>query len=344
MSEEGSSPEPSSEKENMDEESSEENAEESPLETADSTLEEATSTDEASEKSEDETSAEAFADQEATEETADSTLEEAATTDEASEKSEDETSVEAFSDQEATEETTSEEGDDGDEARIRIGPISVPATLTGKFMLVGGILGLLVTIGGAYFAYQTFAPPELAELKKTPSQVPEGMTPKPNKEQIPSTPEKSAKPTIPGQAREDKKSDIAKELKESRPLSNSTESVEIGKEESDVIEAALSPKAKLVKLSTIMPVAFDVNDIRVLSFTLEITFTDEDSAKVMQSALPIFEETTVSTIEKFLAKKFYNDILYVKEKLGKRLQLAYNKKIDSDGRVKKVKFQDFVIQ
>jgi len=93
-----------------------------------------------------------------------------------------------------------------------------------------------------------------------------------------------------------------------------------------------------------MPVAFDVNDIRVLSFTLEITFTDEGSARVMQSALPLFQETTVKTIEKFLAKKFYNDILYVKEKLGKRLQIAYNKKIDSDGRIKKIKFEDFVIQ
>ena len=93
-----------------------------------------------------------------------------------------------------------------------------------------------------------------------------------------------------------------------------------------------------------MPVAFDVNDIRVLSFTLEITFTDEDSAQVMQSALPFFEEITVKIVEKFLAKKFYNDILYVKEKLAKRLQLAYNKKIDSAGRVKKIKFEEFLIQ
>ncbi len=116
------------------------------------------------------------------------------------------------------------------------------------------------------------------------------------------------------------------------------------REESEGLRAALSPEAKMIKLSTIMPVAFDVNDIRVLSFTLEITFTDEGSARVMQSALPLFEETTIKTIESFLAKKFYNDILYVKEKLEKRLQLAYNKKIDSDGRVKKIKFEDFVIQ
>ena len=93
-----------------------------------------------------------------------------------------------------------------------------------------------------------------------------------------------------------------------------------------------------------MPVAFDVNDILIPSLTAKITFTDEGSARVMQSALRLFQEITLKTVESFLAKKFYNDILYVKEKLGKRLQTAYNKKIDSDGRVKKIRFEDFVIQ
>ena len=123
-----------------------------------------------------------------------------------------------------------------------------------------------------------------------------------------------------------------------------SESIEVLSESAESQSAALSPKAKVVKFSTIMPVAFDVNDIKVLSFTLEITFTDEASAKVMQSALPIFEEATLRAVEKFLAKKFYNDILYVKEKLAKRLQSIYNKKIDGDGRVKKIKFQEFLIQ
>ena len=110
------------------------------------------------------------------------------------------------------------------------------------------------------------------------------------------------------------------------------------------MDETLSPKAKIVKLATIMPVAFDVNDIRVLSFTLEITFTNEEGAKAMQSALPLFEEITLQTIEKFLARKFYNDILYVKEKLQKRLKVAYNKKIKGDSRVKKIKFKDFLIK
>jgi hypothetical protein len=115
-------------------------------------------------------------------------------------------------------------------------------------------------------------------------------------------------------------------------------------EDSAGVQAALSPESKIVKLATIMPVAFDVNDIRVLSFTLEITFDNEAGAKALSRALPIFEEITVLTVENFLKRKFYNDIIYVKEKLQKRLKLAFNKKIEGDTRIKKVKFQDFVIQ
>jgi hypothetical protein len=225
-------------------------------------------------------------------------------------------------------------------------------------MLAGGVLGLLVTAGGAYFAWQTFMPPELTEVTKPEAEVPKGLTPKPDKEQVlgaseeasgkaetkPEKAEKPAKPSILGEVSEDIKSEIAQELAKSKTLSESSESVEVIEEGSEGLLAALSPEAKMVKFSTIMPVAFDVNDIKVLSFTLKITFTDEASARVMQSALPLFEETTVKIVEKFLAKKFFNDILYVKEKLEKRLQIAYNKKIDSDGRVKKIKFEEFLIQ
>ena len=231
-------------------------------------------------------------------------------------------------------------------------------------MLAGGVLGLLVTAGGAYFAWQTFAPPELTEVAKPEAEVPDGLTPKPDKEQVPAKQDEAAdkkepkaqqetksepsenpvKPAVLGEAGEDTKSEIAQELAKSDALSKSSEAVELVKEDSEGLLAALSPEAKMVKFSTIMPVAFDVNDIKVLSFTLEVTFTDEASAQVMQSALPVFEETTVKTVERFLARKFYNDILYVKEKLQKRLQIAYNKKIDSDGRVKKIKFEEFLIQ
>jgi hypothetical protein len=332
-------------------------------------VEEATAEGEEEEKSEEDMWAEAFADQEATEESAEKAEEETA---EGEEEEGEEEGEEDYEEEEETEDAAAELGiseddypeedeedyEEEEEARIKIGPISVPATLTGKLMLAGGVLGLLVTAGGGYFAWKTFAPPELTELEKPATEVPEGLTPKPDKGQAPPAsgektkkaevqppqPEKTAKPAILGEVGEETKSEIAQELAKSKTLSESSESVEVVSEDSEGLQAALSPEARMVKLSTIMPVAFDVNDIKVLSFTLEITFTDEASAQVMQSTLPFFEEVTVKTVESFLAKKFYNDILYVKEKLEKRLQTAYNKNIDSAGRVKKIKFEEFEIQ
>ena len=247
-----------------------------------------------------------------------------------------------------------EDDDEESEERIKIGPISVPATTTGKMMLAGGVLGILLTAGGAYFAMQTFAPPELAEVEKTEAEVPEGLTPKKDESEIPApeddaaTPKSATKepqqPDVPGTTQEDTQSEVAQELNKSETLSESEKVVEVVEEDSAGLQAALAPEAKMVKLATIMPVAFDVNDIRVLSFTLEITFDNEAGAKVLQNTLPFFEEITVQTVESFLNRKFYNDILYVKEKLQKRLKLAYNKKIQGNSRVKKIKFEDFLIQ
>ena len=275
-----------------------------------------------------------LADQESTEQTAE-------------EKTEEET-------EEKEQEADEEEDDEEEEERIKIGPISVPATKTGKMMLAGGVLGILLTAGGAYFAMQTFAPPELAEVEKTEAEVPEGLTPKNDENKIsppeeeaatqPNPKEETKKPDVPGMTKEDTQSDVAQELNKSDTLSEAAKEVEVVEEDSAGLKAALSPEAKMVKLATIMPVAFDVNDIRVLSFTLEITFDNESGATILQNALPYFEEITVQTVERFLSRKFYNDILYVKEKLQKRLKLAYNKKIEGDTRVKKIKFQDFLIQ
>ena len=127
-------------------------------------------------------------------------------------------------------------------------------------------------------------------------------------------------------------------------LSESKKSLEVVEEDAAGLKAALKPQATVVKLATIMPVAFDANDIRVLSFTLEITCVNAAGAKVLQNGLPLFEEITVQTVEKFLNRKFYNDILYVKEKLQKRLIVAYNNKIEGDSRVKKIRFQHFLIK
>ena len=108
-------------------------------------------------------------------------------------------------------------------------------------MLAGGVLGLLVTAGGAYFAWQTFMPPELTEVTKPEAEVPEGLTPKPDKEQVPAAQRKHqgkqkpnpkklrnlAKPAVLGEVGEDTKSEIAQELAKSKILSESSESLEV---------------------------------------------------------------------------------------------------------------------
>ena len=96
-------------------------------------------------------------------------------------------------------------------------------------------------------------------------------------------------------------------------------------------------------MSTIMPVAYNSTDIRVLSFSLELQMSDAASARQVRAALPIYEKIMINTVEEFLKRKFYDDVLYVKEKLQKRLLIAMNKSIQG-GRVKKTKFTDFAIQ
>jgi hypothetical protein len=107
--------------------------------------------------------------------------------------------------------------------------------------------------------------------------------------------------------------------------------------------AALSPTEKTIMFGTIMPVAYNINDIRVLSFDLQVELDNGKTAKLIREALPVYEKIMVDTVEKFLEKKFYNDILYVKEKLQKQLQKNFNKSIKG-GRVKKAKFKEFTIQ
>jgi len=92
-----------------------------------------------------------------------------------------------------------------------------------------------------------------------------------------------------------------------------------------------------------MPVAYNPTDIRVLSFSVEIQLSNAQSAKRVRESLPVYEEIMNQTVEDFLRRKFYNDVLYVKEKLQKRLQTAMNKSI-KNGRVRKTKFTDFAIQ
>lgn len=140
-------------------------------------------------------------------------------------------------------------------------------------------------------------------------------------------------------------SDLARELAQSEKLKQSeTRLQEDALGLSQGLQAALSLSSNAVTFETIMPVAYNVNDIRVLSFRMEVELSDENSADALREALPIFEKVTVATIEQLLDKKFYNDVLYVKEKLQKDIQTAFNKRIEGGGRVKKVKFSEFKIQ
>ncbi|NIQ00214.1 MAG: hypothetical protein GWM98_07095, partial [Nitrospinaceae bacterium] len=95
-------------------------------------------------------------------------------------------------------------------------------------------------------------------------------------------------------------------------IQNSAQSIALGEEEpSPGLIQALAPRDTSVTLATIMPVAFNVNDIRVLSFTVKMELTNEKSAQAVRQALPVFEKLTVNTVEELLDRKFYNDILYV---------------------------------
>ncbi len=262
-------------------------------------------------------------------------------------------------------------GEEYDDEEFEIAPkkkFGLPTTKAGKMIAVGCIAALLLTSGGLYFWWKTFAPEELLQMGKSDTEIPDELTPKPEegtdieepeaegegpseeaiepeqkKEQVGEkkeepAPEKSQRTGVAG-GEEDKKPDLAKELAQSDALKDA---VEGGDDEG--LLAALSPDETQITLSTIMPVAFDETDIRVLSFDILIETSDRPSAQVIREALPIYEKVTMNTVEQFLRNKFYNDILYAKEKLQRRLQHNFNKKIEGSGRVKKVKFTEFMIQ
>jgi predicted Zn finger-like uncharacterized protein len=317
------------------------------------------------EASEEDLWAQAFADQDA--------VEEGQTATETAEADEGEAAVE---DEEGEGEGEGEEdelgvGEEYDGEEFEIAPkkkFGLPTTKTGKMIAVGCVAALLLTGGGLYFGWKTFAPEELLQMGKSDTEIPDELTPKPEEgtdikepeaegegpleeamepeqkqEQVGEkkeepAPEKGQRTRVAG-GEEDKKSDLAKELAQSNALKDA---VEGGDDEG--LLAALSPEETQITLSTIMPVAFDATDIRVLSFDILIETSDRPSTQVIREALPIYEKVTMNTVEQFLRNKFYNDILYVKEKLQRRLQHNFNKKIEGSGRVKKVKFTEFMIQ
>jgi len=256
--------------------------------------------------------------------------------------------------------------DDDDEFEFQrrkrnLGPFTIPHGRRGDLVIGGAIVVFLLLAGSVYFTLQTFAPGELTDIQTAKTEVPEGLTPRqvPLDELVgdltspkPIEPGKTSTVDTPGDKGEAILSDPSKILEESpeekgilKDLAESQILKDTGKTQTARINqsALLALTGHSVTLSTIIPVAYNPTDIRVLSFSVEIQLSDAQSAKMVRESLPVYEEIMNQTVEDFLRRKFYNDILYVKEKLQKRLQTAMNRSL-KNGRVRKTKFLDFAIQ
>ncbi|MEE9499136.1 MAG: hypothetical protein V3V24_07335 [Nitrospinaceae bacterium] len=256
--------------------------------------------------------------------------------------------------------------DDDDEFEFqrrkrKLGPFAIPHGRRGDLVIGGAMVVFLLLAGSVYFTLQTFAPDELTDIQTAKTEVPEGLTPRevPLDELAgdltspkPSEPGKTPPVDTPGDKGEAILSDPSKILEESpeekgilKDLAESQILKDTGKTQTAKIDqsALQALTGHSVTLSTIMPVAYNPTDIRVLSFSVEMQLNDAQSAKRVRESLPVYEEIMNQTVEDFLRRKFYNDILYVKEKLQKRLQTAMNQSL-KNGRVKKTKFTDFAIQ
>ena len=240
-------------------------------------------------------------------------------------------------------------------------PSPLPHGRRGDWVIGGAMVVFLLLAGSVYFILQTFAPGELTDIQTAETEVPEGLSPRevPLDELAgdltspkPAQPEKTPTVDTPGDKGEAILSDPAKILEESpeekgilKDLAESQILKDTGKSQTAKIDqsALQALTGHSVTMSTIMPVAYNPTDIRVLSFSVEMQLSDAQSAKMVRESLPVYEEIMNQTVEDLLRRKFYNDVLYVKEKLQKRLQTAMNKSL-KNGRVKKTKFVDFAIQ
>lgn len=247
------------------------------------------------------------------------------------------------------------------------GLFALPATRTGKVVFFGVLLTLALGAGALYMLQETLLPEEIMNFRNTvapQSPAPEaGQMKAPEQAPPPAgaphadapAAVEASKPTLPNKedaapatvvkaaAPETKTTpEVVKELSAIAP-ENGAEENEPGLELSDGLLAALSPRKNAVTLSTIIPVAYSASEIRVLSFNLVMELTDQESAEAVREALPIFENATVDTIDSLLENKFFNDILYVKEKMKTELKTAFND-IIVGGRVKRVQFEDFLVQ
>ncbi len=255
------------------------------------------------------------------------------------------------------------EYDDDDEFEFqrknrKLGPFTVPHGRRGDLVIGGVMVVFLLIAGSVYFTLQTFAPSELTEIQTAKTEIPEGLSPR----EVPldelaedltsPEPEKTPPLDTPGDKGEAILSDPVKILEESpeekgilKDLAESQILNDTGKTQTAKIDQSnlQGLTGHSVTMSSIMPVAYNPTDIRVLSFSVEIQLSNAQSAKMVRESMPVYEEIMNQTVEDLLRRKFYNDILYVKEKLQKRLQTAMNKSI-KNGHVRTAKFIDFAIQ
>jgi predicted Zn finger-like uncharacterized protein len=256
--------------------------------------------------------------------------------------------------------------DDDDEFEFQrkkrnLGPFTIPHGRRGDLVIGGAMLVFLLIAGSVYFTLQTFAPGELTDIQTAENEVPEGLTPRevPLDELVsdlttpkPPKPEQTPVLDTPGDKGESILSDPAKILEESpeekgilKDLAESQILKDTGETQTAKVDQSnlQALTGHSVTMSTIMPVAYNPTDIRVLSFSVKIQLSNAQSAKMVRESMPVYEEIMNQTVEDLLRRKFYNDVLYVKEKLQKRLQTAMNKSL-KNGRVRKAKFVDFAIQ
>jgi predicted Zn finger-like uncharacterized protein len=230
----------------------------------------------------------------------------------------------------------------------KTGLFSLPEGKTGSLVLAGIFVGILLIGGSAYFAFQTFAPDGLAEMKKPDAPIPEGLTPKNNSnENIFSTDDESVEPTSSKEVNkpvQEVKTGIAAELAKSKVLEKSEGVSQIDNNRVDKSSfAALNPSETQVTISAILPVAYDANDIKILSFTLELDLSNQNAAQRMRETLTVYENILVAGVEGLTSDQFFNDIIYVKEKLRKKFISDFNESLQG-GRVSKARFREFLIQ
>ncbi|CAI2717640.1 conserved protein of unknown function [Nitrospina watsonii] len=137
--------------------------------------------------------------------------------------------------------------------------------------------------------------------------------------------------------------ELLKELEQSQILQESQQEIEQAVKQEEKLAELIDPNATIVAFNTILPVAYNTTDIRVLSFRLEIEMGTVDGANVIRQAMPIFEDMMISTVEGFFQQRFYTDVVYAKEKLRDKLREVFNKSLNN-GKIQKANFTDFAIQ